>query len=144
MIEASVVVVEAPISLLERTKTWSSRMELQLKLQNLPMVQELSKIASIPAVTPKKGRRMANVLDAIPRSSKMSTPAPTKVFEGKADELKMTIDKVAPPNFAKGRPSEPKPIEQECESLPEKIALPMPEATSLGDLGYIVCHDLGK
>jgi hypothetical protein len=144
MIKASAVVVEAPIILLERTKTGSYRMERQLKLQNPLMVQEPSKIASVPAVTPKKRRKMANVLDVVLRYSKMLTPAPTKVSDGKVDELKMTIDEAAPPDFAKDGPSESKPIEQEYESILEKIALPIPEATSLGDLGYIVHHALEK
>jgi hypothetical protein len=116
----------------------------QPKPQNSPMVQELSKIASVPALTPKKGRRMANILDAVLRPAKMVTPAPKKVSEGKVDELKKAIDETVAPNFAKARPSEYRPIEQECESLLEKIALPIPEAMSLGDLGYIVRHASGK
>jgi hypothetical protein len=56
----------------------------------------------------------------------------------------MTIDEAAPAIFAKPRPSESKQLEQEFQSLPERIALPIPEAASLGDLGYIVCHASGK
>jgi hypothetical protein len=73
MIEASTVVVEAPSILLETTKTESSRMEQQPKLQNPLTEQELPKIVSVLAITPKKGRRMANVLDAILRPSKAAT-----------------------------------------------------------------------
>jgi hypothetical protein len=108
------------------------------------MVLELSKIASAPAVTPKKGRRMANVLDVVLRSSKVATPTPTKISQDKAEELEKVIDESTAPSCAKAGPSECRPIEQICESLPEKISLPIPEAMSLGDLGYIVCHASGK
>jgi hypothetical protein len=114
---------------------------LKPKVQKTP---SLSKIAFILAVTPKKGRRMANILDAILRPSKMVMPAPTKVSKGKVDELKKAIDETAAPDFAKARPSESRPIEQACESLLEKIALPILEAAYLGDLGYIVHHASGK
>jgi hypothetical protein len=58
--------------------------------------------------------------------------------------LKKAIDETAAPDFVKAGPSESRPIEQECESLPEKIALPILEEMSLGDLGYIVLHASGK
>jgi hypothetical protein len=36
--------------------------------------------------------------------------------------------------------SETRPLDQECESLPKKITLPIPEAASHGDFRYIVRH----
>jgi hypothetical protein len=144
MIGANAAVAKVPTILLEKTKTESSSTEQQPKLHNSPMVKELSKMASVLAVTPKKRRRMANVLDAVLRPSKMAMPAPMKVSEGKVDELKKAINETAAPDFAKVGPLESRSIEQECESLPEKIALPIPEAASLSDLGYIVCHASGK
>jgi hypothetical protein len=99
---------------------------------------------------------MASVLDAVQKPSKTATPAPTRVSEdkieelktptptkipeGKVDELKMTSDKATLPDSAKVGPTETRPLEQECESLPEKITLPIPEAASHGDFGYIVRH----
>jgi hypothetical protein len=74
----------------------------------------------------------------------MVTPAPSKISKDKVEELKMRIDKAAPAVFAKAGRSKSKPLEQEFESLPERIALPIPKAVSLGDLGYIVHHALGK
>jgi hypothetical protein len=74
----------------------------------------------------------------------MVTPAPTKVSKGKVDELKKAIDETTTPDFDKAGPSESRPVEQECESLLEKIALPILEVVSLGDLGYIVHHASGK
>jgi hypothetical protein len=94
--------------------------------------------------TPKRGRRMTSVLDAVPKPSKITTPAPTKVSEGKVDELKMTSNKATLPDSTKVWPTETKPLEQECESLPEKIILPILEAASSGDFGYIVRHASGK
>jgi hypothetical protein len=87
---------------------------------------------------------MANMLDAVLRPSEMETPTPSKISKDKAKELKMTIDEAAPPDFAKAAPSESKPLEQEFESLPERITLPILEATSLGDLACIVHHVSGK
>jgi uncharacterized protein YqgQ len=144
MIGASAAVAEIPTILLEKTKTESSRMKQQPKLQGSPMVQELSKIASAPAVTPKKGRSMASVLDAVLRPSKVATPAPTKISKDKAEELEKAIEESIAPDCAKAGPSECRPIEHVSESLPEKISLPIPEAGSLGDLGYIVRHASGK
>jgi hypothetical protein len=117
---------------------------MEPKMPDLLKVQEQPKTMSIPAGTPKKGKRMANMLDAILRPSKVATPAPSKISKDKGEELKMTIDEAAPAIFAKVGPSESKPLEQEFESLPERIAQPIPKTTSLGDLGYIVCHALGK
>jgi hypothetical protein len=51
--------------------------------------------------TPKRGRRMTSVLDAVPKPSKITTPAPTKVSEGKVDELKMTSNKATLPDSTK-------------------------------------------
>jgi hypothetical protein len=143
MIEAYVV-VEAPTILSETTKTESSRMEKQPKLQNPPIEQELTKIASAPAITPKKGRRMANVLDAVLRPSKVATPAPTKISKHEAEDLEKAIHESIAPHCAEARPSECRLAEQVSENLPEKISLPILEAASLGDLGYIVRHALGK
>jgi hypothetical protein len=117
---------------------------MEPKVSDLTKVQEQPKTIPIPAGTPKKEKRMANMLDAVLQPSKVATPAASKIPKDKAEELKMTIDEAAPSIFAKPRPSESKPLEQEFESLPERIALPIPEAASLGDLGYIVWHASGK
>jgi hypothetical protein len=89
------------------------------EIQDPSKMQELTKITFVPAGTPKKGRGMANVIDTVLRPSKMATPAPTRISKDKAEELKMTIDEAAPPDFAKVGPSESKPLEQEFESLRE-------------------------
>jgi hypothetical protein len=115
-----------------------------LKMLDLPKIQEQTETMLVQAGTPKKGKRMANVLDTVLRPSKVATPTPSKVSKDKAEELEKAIGESVSPDCAKAGPSESRPKEQESKSLPEKISLPIPEATSLGDLGYIVCHALGK
>ena len=73
----------------------------------------LSKTTTVPAVTPRKGRRMASVLDAVLKPSKITTPAPTNISEGKVDELKITSDEATLPDSAKVGPTETRPLEQE-------------------------------
>ena len=80
--------VEAFTAQLEKSEPESSRTKQQPKLQSPPAMAGLSKIATVPAATPRKGRRMASVLDVVLKPSKITTPAPTKISEGKVDELK--------------------------------------------------------
>ena len=47
----------------------------------------LSRLASAPTATPRKGRRMASVLDAIMKSSKVETPVSTKASADKIEKL---------------------------------------------------------
>ena len=63
----------------------------------------LSRITSASVATPKKGRRMANVLDDVLRPSKMATPAPTRISKVKAEELEKAIDLSIAPDCAKAR-----------------------------------------
>jgi hypothetical protein len=100
----------------------------------------LSRIVFALAVTPMNGRKMANVLDAVLKPSKVVTRAPTKMSKDKAEELEKAIDESSTPDCVKAGPSKHRPIEQVSESLPEKISLPISEAVSLDNLGYIVRH----
>jgi hypothetical protein len=113
-------------------------------MQSSLVVQGLSRITTTSAVTPRKGRRMASVLDAVLRPSKVATPAPTKISKGKAGELEEAIDVSAAPDYTKARPSKIRPTEQVRESLPEKISVSIPEAASTGDLEFIIRHAPGK
>jgi hypothetical protein len=56
------------------------------------MVQEMSRMASASVATPKKGRRMVNVLDAVLRPSKVTTPASTTISKNKSGELEKASD----------------------------------------------------
>jgi hypothetical protein len=102
------------------------------------MVQELSRVASTSVATPKKWRRMANVLVVVLRPSKMGTSAHTRISKDKAGELENA------PDCAKAGPSESRPIGQANEILSEKVSLPIPEAMSPGDLECIIRHASGK
>jgi hypothetical protein len=121
-IEATFVSAPPPI-LLESTSEKGHAVTEQPRIQDLLKVQEASKIISIPVGTPRNGKRMANVLDAVMRPSKMVTPAPTKISREKVDELKVTTDKTTSPNLNKAGPSESNPLEQKLESLHERLAL---------------------
>ena len=103
------------------------------------MEQGLSRITSVSVATPKKGRRMFSVLDAVLRPLKIATPAPTRISKDKVGELEKAIDVSVVPNCIKVGPSE-----QINESLPEKISLLIPKAVSTGDLEFIICHASGK
>jgi hypothetical protein len=52
---------------------------MEPKILDLPKVQEQSKTTPVLAGTPKKGKTMANVLDAVLRPSKVATPTPSKI-----------------------------------------------------------------
>jgi hypothetical protein len=106
--------------------------------------QGQSRITSASVATPKKGRRMASVLDTVLRPSKIATPAPTRISKDKVGELEIAIDVSAAPDCTKARPSEIRPTEQVNESLSEEISLPIPEAVSTEDLEFIICHASGK
>jgi hypothetical protein len=129
---------------LEKSGPGSSRAEGQPKLQSPTTLMRLSKIAAAPAVTPRKGRRMASVMDAVLKSLKVSTPTSTKVFEDKIEELGEAAAPSASPACAEAEPLETEPVEQVKESLPEKLTLPILETSSRGDFGYIVRHASGK
>jgi hypothetical protein len=77
---------EAAAAQLEKSEPESSRTKQQPKLQSPLALTGLSKAATVPAATPRKGRRMANILDAIMKPSKVST-TPTEVFGDKIEEL---------------------------------------------------------
>jgi hypothetical protein len=79
-----------------------------------PAVQGLSRVTTTSAfaATPKKGRRMASVLVAILRPSKMASPAPAKMAKYEIGELENVINVGAAPG-----PSEIKSSEQVKESF---------------------------
>jgi hypothetical protein len=66
---------EATVTQIEETGPKISKTEQQPKLQSPPAITGLLKSATAPLVTPWKGRRMTNVVDAVLKSSKVLTPA---------------------------------------------------------------------
>jgi hypothetical protein len=78
---------EANVVQVEEEEPKSSKTEQQLKLHSPSIVTGLSKLASALATTPRKGRRMTSVLDAILKSLKMPTPASIKSSKDKFEDL---------------------------------------------------------
>jgi hypothetical protein len=113
------VTAEATVVQVEETEPKSSKTEQQPKLQSPPTMIGLSKLASAPTATPKKGRRMANVLDAILKSSKVPISTPTKASEDKIEELGEAAAASASPIYAIAEPSGINPVKQIKEGLPE-------------------------
>jgi hypothetical protein len=89
-------------------------------MPELPKVQEHPKATFVPAGTPKKEKRMANVFEAVLRPSKVATPALPKVSKDKADEPKMVVIADISSDLDKAGPLEPIPSKDKSESLPEK------------------------
>jgi hypothetical protein len=138
------VTAEATIALAEKVEAKSSKTVEYLKLHSPPNMTGLSKLASALAATPRKGRRIASILDAVMKSSKVPTPASAKTSEDKIEELGGAIVASASPACAEAGPLGIKAAEQEKEDISEKLTSPIPEASSQDDLGYIVHHALGK
>jgi hypothetical protein len=136
-----VVTAEAIVAPVEKAEAKSSKIEEYPKLQSPPSMTGLSKLASASVATPRKGRRMASVLDAVLKSSKVPTPASARTSKDKIEELGGDIAASA---CAEAGPSGIKAAKQEKEDLPEKPTSPTHEASSQDDLGYIVRHALGK
>jgi hypothetical protein len=103
-IEATVVSAPAPFYL--GLTTEKSHGPEQPKVQEIPKAQAQSQIATAPAGTPRKGKRMANVLEAILRPSKMATLATSKVFMDNVDEPMAGIVDTSP-DLDKAEPLEP-------------------------------------
>jgi hypothetical protein len=135
---------EATTAQLEKSKSKSLKSDQQPKLQISPSLLELTKTITIPATTPRKGRRMTSVLDVVLKPSKMATPAFTRVSENKVEELGKVVAASASPACAKVGPSKTRSIEQVKEILPKKLTLPIPEAASIEDLDFIIYHTSGK
>jgi hypothetical protein len=106
-----VVTAEATVAPAEEAEVKSSKSEEYPKLQSPPSMMGLTKLASAPAATPRKGRRMASVLDVVLKSSKVPTPASTKTSEDEIEEFGGTIAASASPACTKAGPSKIKPAE---------------------------------
>jgi hypothetical protein len=140
-----VVPVEASTNLVEEPKL--EKTTDQLKVLSPLGTIGLPKPSSIPAVTPRK-RRMASMLDAVPKSIKTSIPASTKALSMQTtDARKTAVASVAnapaeagPSEApAEAGPSEIVSIALEKESIPKKPKSPTREAP-LKELEFIVRH----
>jgi hypothetical protein len=135
---------KATTAQLEKLQSESLKIDQQPKLQISPVLSELPRTENIPAATPRRGRRMASILDAVLKPLKVATPAPTRFPEDKIEELGEVVAASASPACAKAGPSKTRLIEQVKESLPEKLTLPILEAASVKDLDFIIRHASGK
>jgi hypothetical protein len=138
-----VVTVEASVDPVEGTKTKSLKAEECLKLLSPPTMTGLLKLTTVAPMTPRK-RRMASILDVVLKSTKMPTHVSTEALEEKIEGLREVVAASASPIHVEAGPSGTKPVELAKESLPEKPTLPILEASSQGDLEYIVQHASGK
>jgi hypothetical protein len=111
------VTIEATVAPAEKAEAKSSKIMEYPKLQSPLSMSGLSKLASAPATTHIKGRRMASVLDAILKSSKVPTPASARTSEDKTRELGGAIAASASPACAEAGPSGIKAVDQEKEDL---------------------------
>jgi hypothetical protein len=121
-----------------------SKADMEPDMPEFPRVQEQPKVTSAPAGTPKKGKRMANMLEAILMPLKIASPAPLKVSRVVANEPKINVNVDIPFDLGEAGPSESILPRQKSDSLLGKVVLPTPEAASLKDLEYIVRHASGK
>jgi hypothetical protein len=115
-----------------------------------PVEQELPKVATAPATTPKR-MRMASVLDAVLETTRVLSPAPAKeAAEATTARAETEVEPLVPAE------AEPAETEQRAEQgssdaglalekkdVPKKAKSAIPEAPS-EDRDFIIRHALGK
>jgi hypothetical protein len=127
----------------EELETKSSTAEEYPKLLSPPTMTGLPKLTTAATMTPRK-RRMASVLDAVLKSTKMSAPVTTEASDDKIEDVMEMVAASASSIHVEAGPFGATPVELVKESLPEKPTSPAPEEPSHGDLDYIVWHASGK
>lgn len=85
-------------------------------------------MASTPVGTPQKGKIMANVLKVVLRPAKITSPTTPKISEDIAHEAKMAINVEITSGSDRADPSGFISTGHKLDSLPNKEALPRPEA----------------
>jgi hypothetical protein len=113
------------------------------KVLELPKMK-VTILPKLPATTetPRK-RRMTIVLEAVLESVKTPSPSSAEASGSKTEDVPKMIA-ASTSARAKAGPSEVVRENLTKESLPEKPSAPAPEASSQGDLDYIVRHASGK
>jgi hypothetical protein len=106
------VIDEATVASVEETEAKRSKTGEHPKLQS-PPTTGLPKLTTATTITPRKGRRMASVLDAVLKSSKVPTPASAKTSEDKIEELEGAIAASASLAYTEAGPLGIKAAEQE-------------------------------
>jgi hypothetical protein len=132
-----VVTVEASVDPVEEIEAKSSKVEEHPKLLSPPTTMGLPKLTTATTTTPRK-RRVASVLDVVLKSTKRPTHVTIEASKDKIEDLREVTAASASPIHVEAGPSGTKPVEMAKESLSEKPTSPIPEASSQGDLEYIV------
>jgi hypothetical protein len=117
------------------------------KILSPPAEAELPKMTKAPAITPKR-RRMASVLDAVKKTTKALTPAPTKEV---VEAIKVQAEAgPSVPIKTKAAAPEDKSEQQTLDTgmaagqdMMEKAKSSAPEA-SAEDVDYIIRHASGE
>jgi hypothetical protein len=125
-------VAETHVTVTESKGEEHSKVQEQLKVQDQP------KIMSDLTGTPRKGKRMATMLEAALRLRKMVPPAAPKISKDIILELKVAIYAEITPGSGVADPSVSVSTRLMSDSLPWKEALPTTATTSVEDLEYIV------
>jgi hypothetical protein len=101
--------------------------EARAKTAEESKLRKSAEVSKIPAMTPKR-RRMASVLDAVMESTKVPTPASTKVPNMSEKNIKETVEAVVTRVEAEARPLVPaktgpaKLVEKDTEQGPSDAA----------------------
>jgi hypothetical protein len=121
-----------------------SKMPEHPKMQDQPKMLEQPKVESALAGTPRKGKRMANVLQAVLMPMKMASHAAPKIIDDIVGEPKMTTNVEISSGLDKVDPSGSSSSRHESDKLSRKESLVVPKAMSFKDFEYINHHALGK
>ena len=78
---------EVTVAPVKETEVKSSKTKDHSKLQSPPTTTGLPKLTTATVITPRKGRRMSSVLDAVLKPSKVLTPVSTKASEDDIEKL---------------------------------------------------------
>jgi hypothetical protein len=115
----------------------------QQKVLNPPVATWLPKPISTTTATPRK-RRMASVFDAVLESVKAPVASSAEASGETSGDAKEATTGSTANVLAEAGPSEAAVIGLVEKSVPEKSKSPALEASSHGDLEYIVRHTSGK
>jgi hypothetical protein len=124
----TIIFAKTPIVVMESGAKEFPKTEEQMK------VQDQSKAISSPAGTPRRGKRMTNVLEVVLRPAKMVPPAAPKISKDKVREPKMAIGVKTVPGSIADDPSGSGSARIVLDSLTEEGNLPTAETLLAEDL----------
>jgi hypothetical protein len=119
-----VVTVKASASPVEESEIKSSKTEKHSELLRPPTTTRLPKLTTTATMTAKK-RRMASVLDAALKSTKIPTPASTEAPKDNVEDSREVSTASASPTYTEAETSGAKPAELAKESIHENVLFVM-------------------